>query len=131
VVVKSDYQTLLCSFCMKTSDGSLSSYDITLLSFTGYEEISGSFQMQTSRLSGVRQQGEWSRTQTSRLPAVRTCLVCGKTFWRRDRFEEHMNMHNKIKAFQCQNCRRKFTHRRNLDHHLKLGVCSKFTHETF
>jgi hypothetical protein len=106
---------------------SYSSCDCCCCLFPGCGEISGSFQMRTE-LSGVAQRGQWSIPQPSRLPTNRTCSICGRSFFNKERFEDHMNMHNNIKAHECRCCRTKFTYKRNLLTHVRLGVCTRNSH---
>lgn len=55
----------------------------------------------------------------------RVCPICGKRFDRREYFEDHMNMHNKVKAHTCSNCSSTFTYKRNLWQHVRDGICLK------
>lgn len=55
----------------------------------------------------------------------RVCPICGKSFDRREYYEDHMNMHNNVKAHKCSNCSSRFTYKRNLWQHVRDGVCMK------
>ena len=55
----------------------------------------------------------------------RVCPICGKGFDRREYYEDHMNMHNNVKAHKCSNCSSTFTYKRNLWQHVRDGVCTK------
>ena len=48
-----------------------------------------------------------------------TCHVCGKGFTVREPFEDHMNMHNNIKAHKCPHCPSLFTYKTSLYHHIR------------
>ena len=56
-----------------------------------------------------------------------TCGVCRikKGFTTKERFTDHMNMHNNIKVHQCPKCSRLFTFKANLRKHLRDRTCIK------
>lgn len=56
-----------------------------------------------------------------------SCTVCGQGFNTRERFQDHMNMHNGIRSHRCQYCGRQFTFKTNLRQHISDGVCSRVT----
>ena len=58
-------------------------------------------------------------------PKSRVCPLCGKWFDRREYFQDHLNMHNNVKAHRCSHCSRTFTYKRNLWQHERYGVCLK------
>lgn len=47
------------------------------------------------------------------------CHVCGKGFSVREPFEDHINMHNNIKAHKCPLCPSVFTYKTSLYHHFR------------
>ena len=57
--------------------------------------------------------------------AAHVCSICEKGFMSKEHFEDHMNMHNNIKAHQCPNCSSRFTFKTCLRRHIRLGVCNK------
>ncbi|XP_076460641.1 uncharacterized protein LOC143293559 isoform X2 [Babylonia areolata] len=64
-----------------------------------------------------------STSTISRQRQSRTCPICGKWFDRWEYFQDHVNMHNKVKAHKCDNCASAFTYKRNLWQHVRHGVC--------
>lgn len=48
----------------------------------------------------------------------RTCDVCSKTFCDKVRKDQHMKIHNKVRAFSCQKCGKSFVQKRSLKEHL-------------
>lgn len=52
------------------------------------------------------------------------CELCGRGFTMKDHYEGHMNVHNRVKAFQCPNCPKAFAHKTSLRAHIKLGACT-------
>ena len=53
------------------------------------------------------------------------CSLCGKGFAQKQFYQDHINMHNQVKAHSCQHCSVSFTYKRNLWRHLRYGVCRK------
>lgn len=43
----------------------------------------------------------------------------------RGHYVGHMNMHNKVKAFQCQKCPKAFAHKSSLRYHVRNSDCGK------
>ncbi|XP_076465076.1 uncharacterized protein LOC143296877 isoform X12 [Babylonia areolata] len=57
----------------------------------------------------------------------RICPICGKGFDRREYFEDHINMHNNIRAHQCPHCHHSFLYKNNLRQHIRDGICQNKT----
>ena len=57
--------------------------------------------------------------------AAQVCSICEKGFTSKEHFEDHMNMHNNVKAHQCPNCSSWFTFKACLRRHIRQGVCNK------
>ena len=53
------------------------------------------------------------------------CTVCGKRFTLKEHYNDHMSMHNKVKAHKCPNCCRPFTFKTSLRKHLRDRICKK------
>lgn len=76
-------------------------------------------------MMGAGRQAAHSDLFPSQRQHSRVCPICGKSFDRREYFQDHMNMHNGIKAHRCSNCGREFTYKRNLWQHGRDSVCFK------
>jgi uncharacterized Zn-finger protein len=48
---------------------------------------------------------------------------CRKVFYRKTKYQDHLNIHTKSKPYKCKECERKFSSRYSLKDHEK--VCSK------
>ena len=53
------------------------------------------------------------------------CAICDKKFTLKEHYNDHMSMHNKVKAHKCPNCCRLFTFKTSLRKHLRDRICSK------
>ena len=51
------------------------------------------------------------------------CGVCGKGFFIKQLFKDHINKHSNIKAHRCGRCGRQFTYKGSLLQHLRNRVC--------
>ena len=45
------------------------------------------------------------------------CDICGKGYFRRSEYINHMNSHNDVKPLQCEECGKRFQHNRDLKRH--------------
>ena len=81
------------------------------------------------KVCGLKYKTQWGLTvhmgkQHCDNPGFR-CELCGRGFTMKDHYEGHMNVHNRIKAFQCPNCPKAFAHKTSLRAHMKVGACSR------
>lgn len=53
------------------------------------------------------------------------CSICERGFMSKEHFDDHVNMHNNVKAHQCPNCSSWFTFKTCLRRHIRQGVCNK------
>ena len=53
------------------------------------------------------------------------CQICRRGFSDKQHFEAHMNMHNKSKPFQCEQCKNEFAGRLVLMNHLSVCATEK------
>ncbi|KAL8604940.1 hypothetical protein ACOMHN_028568 [Nucella lapillus] len=64
------------------------------------------------------------------LPYV--CSVCGRGFHDKETHEGHLNRHNNVKAYQCSRCRRQFTYKTSLYHHVRNSTtCAREGSDTY
>ena len=53
------------------------------------------------------------------------CIFCYKSMHNRRRYNDHMNMHNNVKAHTCPYCAKRFTFKSDVTRHLRNQVCKK------
>jgi len=66
------------------------------------------------------------RDKTHLNKPAHVCGICGRGFMSKEHFDDHVNMHNKVKTHQCPHCSSWFTFKTCLRRHIRQGVCNKW-----